>query len=169
MWAFCCLLQGLGWCEVFTPPHPSFQIAWSCPSFLALSWRYFWTTQPFVTKLGMVVHHYEVKCHGLLSSRSRKGTVKTCIIRIWLLGLWLLNNDSFATKLSLMVDRHKPKWPMNILGYCVTVTITAKVRISVSSQCTQLPVCTRSIKPLSQVGHGIGQQKKLSAKTVSAL
>ena len=50
--------------------------------------------------------------HGLLSSRSRS------------------TNDSFATRLDLMVDRQKPKCPVEILDCCGQVYMTVSFVLS---------------------------------------
>ena len=46
--------RGVGWLK---SPCPCVPLSWPCPEGI------FWTAQPFVTKLCVVVHHSEVECH----------------------------------------------------------------------------------------------------------
>ena len=79
----------------------------------------FWTAQPSVVKLVMVVDHHGPECHapqkeGLLSSRSKSqwGLIQLvygCFRYIF----W--TNDFFASDLSVVVDHPQPKCPKKIL------------------------------------------------------
>ena len=59
-----------------------------------LSGVIFWTTKHFVTKLGMVVYHYEANCRAeknWFTIVNVKVTVRAYIIKIWLFLLYLPN------------------------------------------------------------------------------
>ena len=51
----------------------------------------FWTAQPFVTKLGVVVHCHELECHamtGLLSFRARTQIQQNITFLLYILDCW---------------------------------------------------------------------------------
>ena len=83
----------------------------------------FWTSEPFVAKIGIVMHHHELECRAkrMVGYFQCKGyskgsfdqnmTVSTIYI------FW--TGDSFATKLGLIVHYHKPDSFMEKLDCCV--------------------------------------------------
>ena len=66
--------------------YPSVRVS-ICPCVRSCPLNISWTTQPFFTKLGIVVYYHEAMCH----EENVKVTERAYIIKIWLLLLWLLN------------------------------------------------------------------------------
>ena len=79
----------------------------------------FWTSEHFITKLGMVMQHHEPECHVgkkcLLSSRSRaqQGLMWSKYDSFYCI-FWTV--DSLTTKLCLMIQHYKPECIVKNIG-----------------------------------------------------
>ena len=85
--------------------------------------------QPFITKLGIVVHHHEPECHvkNWDSIFKVKVTENMTISTIPYISSKPVS--LFATKLNLMVDHHKQRSVQWICWIAVfKVNVTAKVK-----------------------------------------
>ena len=81
----------------------------------------FWTTEHFVTELGMVMQHMSrtVMWKNLFAICKVKLTTRAHITKIWLCLLYLLNCWFCGNQTFSMVHHHKPEYLVEKLDYCI--------------------------------------------------
>ena len=80
----------------------------------------FLTTEPFVTKLGIMVHHHELDCYveNWFAIFRVKVTVSAPVVKMGLFVVYIFWTISpFVIKHSLMVEHHKLRCHVEILDY----------------------------------------------------
>ena len=90
------------------------------------------TVQPFLIKLGIVVYYYEAECHGgeMVPYLQCQGHVKGLYKHnmIYFFNYICQTACPFATKLSFILQHHKPERSVEKKKYITAFKVTARIQ-----------------------------------------